>query len=127
MTRLLNELLGLNLTDTFCGFKAYRVRSLRKLRITIPGYAMPMQFWVQAVRAGLKIEEIPIRLIYNDPNRHFGGTLDNPEARWQYYLDVLITELLDDTYFDHLSRFGRIPQRCGSYGSAAGLCSISDR
>src|SRR5437899_10383744 len=34
ITRELNDLLGLNLTDAFCGFKAYRREALAKLHIT---------------------------------------------------------------------------------------------
>ncbi|GMU21433.1 MAG: hypothetical protein AMXMBFR13_15260 [Phycisphaerae bacterium] len=93
ITDLLNEVLGLSLTDSFCGFKAYRVETLRRLNITVPGYAMPMQFWVQAVRVGLRIKEIPVRLVYTDANRTFGGSLDDPDARLLYYYDVLIHEL----------------------------------
>ncbi len=92
ITDLLNELLDLRITDSFCGFKAYRVAALRRLRLTVPGYAMPLQFWVQAARAGLRIREIPIPLIYNDPTRCFGGSIDNPDARLLYYYDVLVHE-----------------------------------
>src|SRR5574340_1104068 len=49
-----------------------RVAGLRPLRLTVAGYAFPIQFWVQAVRAGLRIREIPIKLIYHDPTRRFG-------------------------------------------------------
>lgn len=97
ITRLLNRLLELNITDAFCGFKAYRVSVLRGLNLTIPGYAMPLQLWVRAARAGLRIRELPVRLIYNDPNRHFGGQLDDPRARLQHYFDVLSAELGIDT------------------------------
>lgn len=93
ITDLLNELLGLGITDAFCGFKAYRVAALKKLDITVPGYGMPLQLWVQAARRGLRVREIPVRLIYQDPNRHFGGSLDNPEARLLYYYEVLACEL----------------------------------
>jgi len=93
ITATLNRRLGLNITDAFCGFKAYRVSALRDLHITVPGYAMPMQFWVQAARAGLRVRELPVRLIYNDPTRHFGGLLDDPAIRLQHYLEVLETEL----------------------------------
>ncbi len=93
MTDLLNELLGLRITDAFCGFKAYRVAALARLALTVPGYAMPLQFWVQAARQGLRIREIPVPLIYNDPNRHFGGSLDDPDARLLYYYDVLVHAL----------------------------------
>ena len=94
---LLTPLGELNITDAFCGFKAYRVSVLRGLNLTIPGYAMPLQLWVRAARAGLRIRELPVRLIYNDPNRHFGGQLDDPRARLQHYFDVLSAELGIDT------------------------------
>ena len=93
VTALLNRTLGLKITDAFCGFKAHRVSALRSICITVPGYAMPMQFWVQAARAGLRIRELPVRLIYNDPSRHFGGILDDPAIRLQHYLEVFHTEL----------------------------------
>ncbi|MBI4578162.1 MAG: glycosyltransferase family 2 protein [Planctomycetes bacterium] len=97
ITDLLNEILRLDITDAFCGFKAHRVSSLARLHITVPGYGMPLQLWVQAARLGLRIREIPVSLIYNDPNRQFGGSLDNPTARLLYYYDVLIHALAEQT------------------------------
>ena len=93
ITREINQRLGLNLTDSFCGFKAYRVEALRRLALTEHGYAFPMQFWVQAVAQGLRIQEIPVKLIYNDPNRTFGGPMDNPAIRIKHYRRVLHCEL----------------------------------
>ncbi len=93
ITKLLNETLGLSLTDAFCGFKAYRVSKTAELPLTVPGYAFPMQFWVQAVRHCLRICELPVPLIYLDPTRHFGGLLDDPEARLSHYLEVFHAEL----------------------------------
>ena len=93
ITNLLNELLDLYITDAFCGFKAYRIASLASLRLTVPGYGMPLQLWVQAMRAGLHIAEIPVRLIYNDVKRTFGETMDDPDTRMLYYYDVLVHEL----------------------------------
>jgi dolichol-phosphate mannosyltransferase len=93
ITEILDETLHLELTDSFCGFKAQRVAALDKLSLTIPGYAFPMQFWVQAVRTGARIREIPVRLIYKDATRHFGGNLDDPTARLQHYMEVLREEL----------------------------------
>ena len=93
ITREINERLGLHLTDSFCGFKAYRVDALKRLRLTEDGYAFPMQFWVQSVAQGLRISEIPVRLIYNDPNRSFGGPLDDPDIRMRHYRRVLHCEL----------------------------------
>ncbi len=93
VNNLLGQLLGLWLTDSFCGFKAHRVAALRRLTLDEPGYAFPLQFWVQCVRAGLRIVEIPVRRIYRDTRREFGGTLDDPAARLQHYLAVLVREL----------------------------------
>lgn len=94
ITAMLNETFGLDLTDSFCGFKAHRVSAMRRLRLTETGYAFPMQLWPQAVRAGLRITEIPVRLIYNDPSRSFGGVLDDAAHRLRHYLDVFNAEMI---------------------------------
>ena len=93
ITAMLNRTLDLSLTDAFCGFKAYRVAPLAQMALSIPGYAFPIQFWVQAVHRGLRICELPVRLIYNDPTRHFGDILDDPEIRLQQYVEVFHAEL----------------------------------
>ena len=93
ITALLEQTLGLRLTDSFCGFKAHRVSAMRRLKLDEPGYAFPLQFWVQCVRAGLRINEIPVRRIYRDTSREFGGTLDDPAARLQHYVEVFVREL----------------------------------
>lgn len=94
MTQEINSRLGLHLTDAFCGFKAYRVSAISRLDLDIDGYDFPMQFWVQAVAHDLRIVEQPIRLIYNDPNRTFGGPLSDPRDRMAHYRDTLHRELL---------------------------------
>lgn len=93
ITNLINCTLGLNLTDTFCGFKAYRVTRLADLKITDFGYAMPLQLWVQAVAAGWKTEEMAVPLIYLDEARSFGGSLDDARRRMAYYRQVLDREM----------------------------------
>lgn len=89
----INKTLGLSLTDSFCGFKAYRVSALRRLALDVDGYAFPMQFWVQAVAHGLRIHEVPVKLIYNDPNRTFGGPLNHDETRLAHYRDIFAREI----------------------------------
>lgn len=88
VTRWLNECLGLNLTDAFCGFKAYRTSALAKFDITDNGYAMPLQLWVQAASEGMKVVEVPVPLIYLDEERSFGGSLDNGSFRLNHYRGV---------------------------------------
>jgi glycosyltransferase involved in cell wall biosynthesis len=89
ITAEINERLGLNLTDAFCGFKAYRCQALAALDIAETGYAMPLEVWVQASRAGLSIIELPVPLIYLDEERSFGGSLDNAVTRLDYYHQIL--------------------------------------
>jgi glycosyltransferase involved in cell wall biosynthesis len=93
ITEELNQRLNLGLTDAFCGFKAYRVEAVRRLQLDVDGYAFPMQFWVQAAAAGLRVREIPVKLIYNDLNRSFGGPLDDAEIRMNHYRCILHREL----------------------------------
>lgn len=89
ITAQLNQRLNLNLTDAFCGFKAYRTEALKKLRITDPGYAMPLQLWVEAAVNDLRVIEVPVPLIYLDLSRSFGGALDEAETRLRYYNRVI--------------------------------------
>ncbi len=93
ITDMVNRCLGLSLTDTFCGYKAYRVSALKHMHIDESGYAVPLQAWVMAAAAELRITEIPINLIYNDPNRSFGGPLDDAHHRLAHYKQVFRAEL----------------------------------
>ncbi len=95
ITTELNERFGLNLTDAFCGFKAYRREALARLRITEAGWGMPLQLWVQAARLGLRVKEVGVPRVYLDPNRAFGDVLDDPEERLAYYHRVLNEALVD--------------------------------
>jgi glycosyltransferase involved in cell wall biosynthesis len=89
ITAEINARLGLAITDAFCGFKAYSRRALRRLHITETGYAMPLEVWVQAAAAGLRIRELPVPLLYLDLARSFGGALDDAATRLAYYRTVL--------------------------------------
>tara|TARA_B100001059_G_scaffold195482_1_gene199990 strand:+ start:380 stop:1141 length:762 start_codon:yes stop_codon:yes gene_type:complete len=93
ITDEINQLLGFKLTDAFCGFKAYRIASCKALSLDITGYEFPMQFWVQAAAHDLRIAEIPVRLIYNDPTRSFGGPLDQSDNRLASYRSTIQREV----------------------------------
>lgn len=93
ITAWLNRQFGWKLTDAFCGFKAYHVPSLAKLRITELGYAMPLQVWVQAAALRWRIVEFPVPLVYLDEKRSFGGSLDDTRRRRAYYFEVLQREM----------------------------------
>jgi dolichol-phosphate mannosyltransferase len=89
ITEELNDCLGLDLTDSFCGFKAYRAAALAQLHITETGWGMPLQLWVQAARLGLRVKEVGVPRLYLDPNRAFGGVLNDSEERLAHYHRVI--------------------------------------
>ncbi|MFO0905385.1 MAG: glycosyltransferase family 2 protein [Pirellulales bacterium] len=89
LTAEINRRLGFQLTDAFCGFKAYRVPALAELDLTDEGYAMPLELWVQAAALGWRVVELAVPLIYLDEARSFGGSLDNAAIRLQHYYGVL--------------------------------------
>ncbi len=100
ITKELNQQFGLDLTDAFCGFKAYRTSSLANLELTETGYAMPLELWVQAAKHKLRIIEVPVPLIYLDEERSFGGQLDTAATRLNYYREV-IRRARDAAYSAH--------------------------
>jgi len=93
LNRRLGGALGVELTDSFCGFKAFRVDAVKSLDLDVDGYAFPMQFWVQAAARGLRVREIPVALIYNDLTRTFGAALDDPATRLAHYRQVMHREI----------------------------------
>ncbi|MBA7494092.1 Polyprenol monophosphomannose synthase [subsurface metagenome] len=93
ITTMINQVTGYGLTDSFCGFKVYRVESLKKLELTEKGYGLPLQLWIQAYKNNLTVKELPVSMIYEDKNRTFGTYLDNPETRLKYYQKIIDNEV----------------------------------
>ena len=93
ITGIINRTTGFNLTDSFCGFKAYKVESLKVLHLTEYGYGMPLQLWVQAWKMGFRIREIPVKLVYKDLTKRFKGILEDPNTRLRYYKNIIDEEL----------------------------------
>lgn len=96
ITQELNARHGLNLTDAFCGFKAYRREALARLRITETGWGMPLQLWVHAARLGLRVKEVAVPRLYLDPKRAFGGVLNDAQERLNYYHRVIAAAERDE-------------------------------
>jgi glycosyltransferase involved in cell wall biosynthesis len=115
LTAEINCRLGLNLTDAFCGFKAYHVPSLAKLHITETGYAMPLELWVQAAQRNFKIVELPVPLIYLEEARSFGGSLDNADTRLRHYREVIDRSVA--------ALVGEVPERFHKPVACAGATS----
>ncbi len=92
ITKKINRLTGYSLTDSFCGFKAYKASSLKKLDLTEPGYGFPLQLWFEAGRKDLKIKEIPVEMIYLDYTRNFHNNFRSVYTRYKYYLKIIERE-----------------------------------
>lgn len=60
ITKELNVRYGLQVTDAFCGFKAYNCSALAKLQITETSWGMPLELWVQAAYYNMKIQEVAV-------------------------------------------------------------------
>ena len=97
INQILSETTNLNLTDSFCGFKAYKTEAIKKMKLTEKGYGMPLQLWMQAWKLGLSIKEIPVELIYNNADKRFNGNLDNPTIRLNYYKEIINREMSENS------------------------------
>lgn len=107
ITKILNCITRFHITDAFCGFKAYKVKKLKVMHLTEYGYGMPLQLWIQAWKLGLRVKEIPVKLIYKDPKRNFKGILEDPNTRLRYYKDIIKKELACLQQHNAATRRGR--------------------
>jgi dolichol-phosphate mannosyltransferase len=92
ITQKINQLTGYQLTDTFCGFKMYRVKALEKLHLTETDYGMPLQLWIQAWKNSLTVTEVPVELIYFDHRVSRASPLRS-FRRYRYYLQIIEKEI----------------------------------
>lgn len=92
VTERINALTGYRLTDSFCGFKAYRVEGLKRLRLSEPSYGFPIQVWLQAAKARLTVAECAVPLIYRDHSRNFNDRFADRGERLAHYLEVMERE-----------------------------------
>ena len=76
---------GWPVTDSFCGFRAYRADALAKLDIQETGYGMLLELAVLAWHEGMTMVEHPVPLIYLDESRDFNQQFRDAEVRRAYY------------------------------------------
>ncbi|MBU0899226.1 glycosyltransferase family 2 protein [bacterium] len=92
ITQIICQHTKYHLTDSFCGFKGYRIESLKKLSLTEYGYGFPLQLWIQASFLGLTVKEVPVPLVYKSLDRNFKGAFSSSRERLKYYLEVIKKE-----------------------------------
>jgi len=95
ITEYINHLTGYDLTDSFCGFKLYKVNSLKKLNLTEHGYGMPLELWMQAWKHLFRIKEVPVDLIYLDKDTNQTSSYQKIFRRYKYYLQIIEKEIKD--------------------------------
>lgn len=102
--KFLKTNLCLEITDAFCGFRAYKVSSLFRLCLTITDYAFPLQMWVQIVKHKLIFKEIPIPLIvYNYGESHPRIPM-LPKNVITYYKRIILEEMKKQGLVQYLQK-----------------------
>jgi dolichol-phosphate mannosyltransferase len=92
VTHLIREITGYPITDTFCGFRAWRLQPVVALGLREEGYAFPVEFWIKAAARRLKVEEIAVPLVYYDFPKGVGKR--PPQERLAEYLRAAREALL---------------------------------
>lgn len=100
ITSMLNKKYNWNLTDSFCGFKRFKVGKLKKGIFSEYGYSFPLEFWSYAKYSNLSIQELAVDKIYITDDRSFGEDLDRKRKRYKYYLESFYRA---EKKFKHLS------------------------
>ena len=89
ITQRLRKITGWDITDSFCGFRAYTADALRRVHPCDTSYGMLLEYAIRAWKAGLRMKHHPVPLIYLDETRDFNQEFANAEVRRQYYHRVL--------------------------------------
>jgi hypothetical protein len=63
-SRVLSWFVGVPLRDTQCGFRVFRVDTLRRLRLHASGYEIETEMLVKARRSGGRVVSVPITAVY---------------------------------------------------------------
>ena len=64
-SRVLSWFVGLPVHDTQCGFRVFRVDTLRRLRLRATGYEIETEMLVKVRRRGGRIAAVPITAVYH--------------------------------------------------------------
>lgn len=86
ITKLLNKVYKLNITDAFCGFKRYFAEAFRNHNFQVKGYSAPLELWSYVKAKNILVAELPVDRIYITDDRSFGEDLDKKRKRFLYYL-----------------------------------------
>ena len=63
---VLSWFVGVRLRDTQCGFRIFRIETLRQLRLRATGYEIETEMLVKVRRRGGRLESVPITAVYGN-------------------------------------------------------------
>ncbi len=63
-SRVLSWFVGVPVRDTQCGFRVFRVDSLRGLELTAAGYEIETEMLVKVRRGGGRVASVPVTAVY---------------------------------------------------------------
>lgn len=83
MSRVLGAVAGRPLPDSQCGFRLLRLRRLPELRLSTDHYEVESEMLLAAVRAGWRIEFVPVATVYRGERSKIRPLADSWRwARW---------------------------------------------
>lgn len=77
MNFFLKVLAGVQTTDSQSGFRGFTIDALTKMELTTSGYEVHTEILVAARKAGLRVAEVPIKVIYTAYSKKKGQTITN--------------------------------------------------
>lgn len=86
---LIKKLFSVDFSDPFCGYRGYRTSFLRRAQLKEESYGLALETVMELIKQEVQFSEIPIEVIYVNPNRVFLDGLDDPRQRLLYYLEVI--------------------------------------
>lgn len=111
-TLLINKLSGYELSDPLCGFRAFRVSTLRRIlpvfdQMIEPRY-LAAEMFIRFARAGVKVGDVPVRLRTRRKGKSRKGTI-----RFGYgILRAIINTISDKNYRASIKDQGK-PENAG--------------
>jgi glycosyltransferase involved in cell wall biosynthesis len=102
ITAVLKNAYSVNITDPFCGMRAYRTSFLKKLKLDEKSYGFALEILMQIIKSGLEFREYPIDMIYFDEKRMFHDGLNDPAKRLKHYMNIIYHD------FDNCGEFCKI-------------------
>jgi glycosyltransferase involved in cell wall biosynthesis len=76
MSFMISKICGYKIPDTQCGFKLIRRKVLEDLKLESSNYDIESEIPLKAVRRGFRIEDVPIKTIYNGERSKINPVID---------------------------------------------------